>query len=112
MGKINFGKVDDKKLVYTSIPYDEGWKVYVDGKEVETKALANSFLTFNIDKGTHKIKFKYHIPYFKEGIILTIFGISVLIIDKLYGKKIKEKLVQSIKKKPKKEKKKKKKQTK
>ena len=105
-------KVDDKKLVYTSIPYDEGWKVYVDGKEVETKALANSFLTFNIDKGTHKIKFKYHIPYFKEGIILTIFGISVLIIDKLYGKKIKEKLVQSIKKKPKKEKKKKKKQTK
>ena len=33
------GNVDVKKnnLMFTSIAYDEGWKVLVDGKEVKTK---------------------------------------------------------------------------
>jgi uncharacterized membrane protein YfhO len=56
--------LNDSSLVYTSIPYDEGWHVYVDGEEVNTSALGNAFLTFYVSPGKHYMTFKYNIPYF------------------------------------------------
>ena len=102
--KIN---VDENKLVYTSIPYDEGWHVYVDGEEVKTTALGNAFLTFYVSPGKHNITFKYKIPYIIPSLLITIFGIGVLIIDTLFGKKIADKLKSLPKKKKKVSKKKK-----
>ncbi len=98
-------EVDENKLVYTSIPYDEGWKVYVDGEQVKTTPLGNAFLSFYVGPGKHNITFKYKIPYFIPSLLLSIFGISILIIDKVFGEKIKEKFKGLIKKKPKKKKK-------
>ena len=100
-------KVDENKLVYTSIPYDEGWHVYVDGEEVNTSALGNAFLTFYVSPGKHNITFKYKIPYIIPSLILSIFGIGVLIIDTFFSKKIKDKLKSLPKKKKKVSKKKK-----
>ena len=37
-------EVDKNKLVYTSIPYDEGWKVYVDGEQVKTTPIRKCIL--------------------------------------------------------------------
>lgn len=45
---------------FVSIPYDELWKVYVDGNEVETKAVANAFLSFHVEKGSHQVSLVYH----------------------------------------------------
>jgi uncharacterized membrane protein YfhO len=71
-------------FVYTSIPYDEGWHVYVDGNEVETYSLANTLLTFNISEGTHKIVFKFVPKGLIPGAILTLIGILLLFIKKIY----------------------------
>ena len=51
-------------LFYTSIPYDEGWQVTVDGKRVSVETLrdceiGNGFLGFSLDQGEHTIKLKY-----------------------------------------------------
>ena len=45
----------------TTIPYDAGWNVYVDGKKVETYSVLNeSLLAFDIESvGTHDIEFRY-----------------------------------------------------
>ncbi len=48
--------LDENMMIYTSIPYDEGWKVLVDGKEVKTEKFADSLLMFKAGKGKHKIK--------------------------------------------------------
>ncbi|SRR5574344_688842 len=76
--------LDDSMMVYTSIPYDEGWHVYVDGNEVETYALGNALLSFNADKGTHYIVIKYQAKGFILGVTLTITAILLMVIDKIF----------------------------
>ena len=62
-------------MIYTSIPYDEGWKVLVDGKEVKTEKFADSLLMFKAGKGKHKIKIVYTPPLQKLGLIISIISI-------------------------------------
>lgn len=46
-------------LLYTSIPYDKGWTVKIDGQPVNTRKLFDTFLTFDVPSGTHTITFEY-----------------------------------------------------
>ena len=52
---------EDNKTVMTTIPYDEGWKVYVDGKQVDIYSVyGDSLMAFDIENaGEHEIEFKY-----------------------------------------------------
>ena len=63
-------------IVYTSIPYDTGWKIFVDGERVEKEdivAIGDSLLGFKISAGEHEVEFKYN-PY---GVWLGL-GVSLL----------------------------------
>lgn len=77
--------VTEAGLMYTSIPYDEGWTVYVDGEEVETNAFENALLSVYLSEGTHEIELKYSAPGLRLGIALTICStiafVLLLIID-------------------------------
>ena len=88
--------LEEQDLVYTSIPYDKGWKVYVDGEEVETFALANSLLCFDAPAGTHKITFKYVIPGFALGLTISSLSALGILISQIYGDKIKTKFDNAI----------------
>ncbi len=70
----------DTSYVYTSIPYDEGWTVYVDGEKVNTYALGDALLTFDITPGTHKIEFKYIPKLLGLGILSTTISTIIIII--------------------------------
>lgn len=60
------------QTLVTTIPYDKGWKAYVDGKEVSIKKLRNAFILLDIPQGKHQIELKYF-PYgMKLGILLFI----------------------------------------
>ncbi len=70
LGQMNIEKHSDTKLegtidagydgyLYTSIPYDEGWKIYIDGHEVKTFEIGESQLASTIKQGKHKIKLVY-----------------------------------------------------
>ncbi len=55
---------DKDCLFYTSIPFDEGWQVTVDGKRVGVDKLreckiGNGFLGFELSKGEHTVELKY-----------------------------------------------------
>lgn len=80
-GKID---VDDDMVIYTSIPYDMGWDVYVDNMKVEKYKIGDSLLGFSIPKGSHTIKLKYHIPFLCLFIIIDIVIIGLYIINKKY----------------------------
>mgnify|MGYP000769807788 FL=1 len=67
-------------LLYTSIPYDKGWRVYVDGKEVKTHAFKDALLSIYLTEGIHNIEFKYSPVGFKQGIILTSLSTIIFII--------------------------------
>ena len=89
------GKIYVRKDGYfaTSIPYDKGFTIWVDGKKQDFEKVNTAFLGFPIKKGKHHIKMTYHSPLLKEGIILSIIGLcSFIIIIALDFKKKKEAL--------------------
>ena len=59
----------------TSIPYDEGWTLYANGKKVETCRILDGFLGAELEEGDYTIKMVYRCPGLLEGAVTTLFGI-------------------------------------
>lgn len=98
-----FGSIttyESNKTIMTTIPYDEGWKVYVDGNRVDTYAVyGDCLMAFDIENaGDHNIELKY-LPdlYVVTGIISTIStAIFILLIVINYRKKKKTPIAVAI----------------
>jgi predicted small lipoprotein YifL len=65
-------------MVMTTIPQDGGWKVYVDGKRVEDFKVLGSLMAFNVAAGSHTVEFKYHVPAFAAGILLSLIALAAI----------------------------------
>lgn len=59
----------------TSIPYDEGWVIYANGKKMKPCRILGSFLGTELEEGDYTIKMVYRCPGLLEGAITTLFGI-------------------------------------
>ncbi|MGN0394280.1 MAG: YfhO family protein [Coprococcus sp.] len=72
---------EEDSILYTSIPYYKGFKVYVDGNETDIIGLASDALIgVNLTKGEHMIEFKY-MPYgLKAGLIISCLGIGIAVV--------------------------------
>ncbi len=70
---------DSEKFIFTTIAYDEGYRVYIDGKETKKIAAADSMLGFYIPAGSHSIKIDYISKGFKEGVYLSLFTFAAII---------------------------------
>jgi len=68
-GTIAFSK--DGSLL-TTIPYDEGWTVRIDGQPVRTQAAYGALLSVQVTKGTHDISFSYQTPGFMTGLLISL----------------------------------------
>ena len=72
---------ESDQMILTTIPYDKGWKVYVDGEAVETYETLNALMAFDIkEDGEHLLELKYAPIEYTIGIIISIFGISAFLI--------------------------------
>ena len=71
---------DDNKVLFTSIPYDKGWTVKVDGKKVKVQKLYNTFLGVKLKEGKHKVEFEYSTPGLKLGTGISIISIVLMIL--------------------------------
>ncbi len=73
----------EDSLLYTSIPYDKGWSVYIDGEQVNKDdiiVLGNALIAVNVEKGIHEVEFKFT-PYgLKTGVVLSIFTAGLVAI--------------------------------
>lgn len=68
----------EDSTVLTTIPYSIGWKVWVDGKEVETYKILDSLLGFTISKGSHHIEYRYTTPFLLEGSLVSLASLLLL----------------------------------
>ena len=73
-------EVLEDSTVLTTIPYSTGWKIWVDGQEVETYKILDSLLGFTISKGTHHIEYRYTTPFLLEGSLVSIASLLLLIL--------------------------------
>ena len=86
------------QMVTTTIPYDRGWKVYVDGRAVDSYEVANALLAFNIPtEGQHEIKFVYAPTALITGVTISVIGVIFFILLLIFEKKLRRiPLVESI----------------
>lgn len=71
---------DDSDVMMTSIPYSAGWQVKVDGQSVPTERAWNSFLSFPITKGKHKVEFVFKTRGSLIGALLSIVSVVSLVV--------------------------------
>ena len=79
------GKVETSRAGYliTSLPFDKHFRVYVDGKEVQTEKVNTAFLGAQVPKGNHTITIAYRAPGKTAGLLLTGGGGFLLFLDKV-----------------------------
>lgn len=65
-------------IFFISVPYDEGWEIFIDGEKTETKKAAGYFLSCPIDKGEHEITLKYTVPGIKAGAAISLASLLFL----------------------------------
>ena len=75
------GTIDVKEsgVLVTSIPYDKGWKLEVDGRQKEIQELTGGvFISVPLDEGKHDISLTFRPPGLMAGMIISILSILVL----------------------------------
>ncbi len=93
-GQIEYTKFDDTlitgsfvadkdEVLYTSIPYDESWSVYIDGKSVHKDnilAISDALIGVKVTEGEHEITFVYEAQGLKECIVISTLFVIILLI--------------------------------
>lgn len=71
--------LEKENLVFFSVPYEEGFKAYVDGEETQIIKADFGFMAVDVKEGTHKIEFKYSLSGLKYGKLMSLAGIVLLV---------------------------------
>lgn len=87
------GSIDVRQAgrLILSVPADEGWSLYVDGKKTKIKPFADALIGVHLKEGTHKIELRYTTPGVQIGAAISIaalllFLFSMWIRYKIRGK--------------------------
>lgn len=80
----------DDQLIMTTLPYDEGWQVTVDGHRVDTFEALDGVVTFWIDDaGEHSIVMKYRPRALTLGLAITIISIVIFLLIMIFERQLK-----------------------
>ncbi|MDE5564021.1 MAG: YfhO family protein, partial [Oscillospiraceae bacterium] len=90
-GKFTLTSFSDTKLtgevtaqkdgcLYLSVPYEEGWTMYVDGEKADMYAIFDAMCAVNLTAGTHTIEMRYAPKGFAVGVVITIGSVAVLVV--------------------------------
>lgn len=79
-------KATEEQTVLLTIPYDKGWHVFVDGKEVEISEALDSLISFKVSEGEHRIEFKYMPSAFSLGLIVSIISTVIFVLIIIFEK--------------------------
>lgn len=87
-GKI---QVQNAGRLILSVPADEGWTLYVDGKETEIEPLADALVGVHLEKGRHTIKLCYTTPGVKAGAGFSLGAVVLFMISAYVSTRIRRK---------------------
>ena len=77
--KGNINALDDG-FIYTSIPYEPGWTVKVDGEKVLIEALKNAMIVVDVEAGYHEIEFSYVPNGLIHGLVISFISLIGFIL--------------------------------
>lgn len=81
------GTIDVRSDGYfvTSLPYQKGFKIQLDGKDIDYEKVNTAFVGFPITKGQHTVSISFEMPGKKIGILISVA--SLLLAAILFFKK-------------------------
>lgn len=71
---------DCSGLLYTSVLYDSGFNIYVDGEKTEAVPIGKTFSALRLEEGEHTIEFRYSQPGIHLGVTVSAVGVLILAI--------------------------------
>lgn len=78
---------NDDQMILTTLAYDEGWVVTVDGKKVDTFETLDALVAFRIDTaGDHTVRLKYSPKSFTLGLTISILSLLLFILIVIFEK--------------------------
>lgn len=81
---------EENEILYTSIPYDKGWNIILDGERVSDEdiiQISGSLIGVKVSSGEHNITFEYSIPYINVACLVSFASIIILLIGFILKKK-------------------------
>lgn len=70
--------IPEGKTLFTSIPYDEGWTVKVDGEAVPYYKIVGAFIGVDMTPGEHTVEFTYMPKGLLPGMLISVICMIVL----------------------------------
>ena len=67
-------------VMMTSIPYDPGWKIFVDGVETDITEVKDTFLGVELTPGTHTIELRFMPQGLVLGGLITALSLAMLLV--------------------------------
>jgi len=78
--EINANMQSDNQMLITSIPYDEGWSIKVNGKNVKPEKVFHAFIGVQLNDKESVVEMKYLPPGLSCGIVMFAIGMCCLIL--------------------------------
>jgi len=74
-------------LLYTSIPGDKNWSVFIDGVKSDIVLIDGAMASVELNKGYHEIEFRYFNKSFLAGIIVSLVSLAIFLLLTVFENK-------------------------
>jgi len=78
---------DKNRQMLFTIPWDEGWTLYVDGLKTELRKALDVFMTADVPAGTHAIEMRYMPAGLQIGKLISLIALVVTLLYVVAGKR-------------------------
>ena len=76
--KLSLNGIGADETVITTVPYEDGWTLYIDGKEAEIVSYQGAFIAFKCPEGSHTAELRFTAPGLKTGAVISCVGLAAL----------------------------------
>ena len=78
---------DENQLLLFTFPWDEGWKLTVDGEETALRQILGLFLAADVPAGEHSYEMHYTPPGLRAGMVVSGAALALTVLYLAFGRK-------------------------
>ncbi|WP_142826885.1 YfhO family protein [Planococcus soli] len=84
---LDYSNAENDEYLKLSIPYEQGWRAYVNGQETEVLKADYGFVALHLEPGDNDISLIYRPPFFKTSLILSVLSAIIGVLFTFYKRK-------------------------
>lgn len=76
---------DHRRIIYFSIPHDNGWTAKINNEETKIYTLNGGMMGIIVPEGTAEIEFTFNPPGLNSGIVISLISVFIFIVYGVYS---------------------------